>query len=604
MLKRAFLVLFLVFISFSFAKEVEVKELCDAEIDKDKPNLEVVKKQCLLKAKKLEKNGDYSRASWYYLQSGNFKNAIKVRKDIEIYAYITLFYAYIMEGELEKAKRTYAQICYKYTPEDFKSFYIILKKIFPKNKNLENSKSIWKKNCTLRKVSNKSIKSCEREYKKKKPNIHNLKRYCSKAIDFALNNQDPTKAAYYSLLIEELNKSVMTPINTIELYKATSRQYAILAMWYSLRGKNKKAKEMYLKALHKSISQSMHNTIVIENTDRLIINTFKILFKIYPQRTKYLNKGIKTYKAIILNLNKLSSLSKKLQKEKSYKKQIKLLKQIEQLTIDELKIRADRVAFQEQRAILYGKNRDIKNFNIELSKIRKKYMNSIEDYYTTIIEIYSDLNQTDKVKDTYKNYIKVLKNKKNKNNHDYKQIAENYMQIRKYYNAIKYYNKALDEIKKDYKYEDGFEPITGICNDIAKAYIKLHKFHMIPKCYLQNKPYIIKENKTYKENGEETELSNIFHECNTIKGLYSKYWCFLNELKVVEQVLPNAKRLMISYYITLGDITNNYYEDGQRALYFFNKAIELTKELYGDNDRLLVLLYHRIGTVYQGKYTK
>ena len=62
------------------------------------------------------------------------------------------------------------------------------------------------------------------------------------------------------------------------------------------------------------------------------------------------------------------------------------------------------------------------------------------------------------------------------------------------------------------------------------------------------------------------------------------------------------KITLVLLILSLSYSLEHYYEDGKASLYFFNKAVKLVLELYGENDPLLVSFYHRIGTVYHGKF--
>jgi len=50
-----------------YAKVPEARKLCNAEVKKEKPNMQVVKEQCGEIAEYYENEKKYGSASWYYL---------------------------------------------------------------------------------------------------------------------------------------------------------------------------------------------------------------------------------------------------------------------------------------------------------------------------------------------------------------------------------------------------------------------------------------------------------------------------------------------------------------------------------------------------------
>ena len=200
----------------------KTSKICNDEINKDYPNFKIIKKQCYLYARIISKD-DYGKASYYYLVSGNFQNVIKLRRDISSKLFIYIFYAYIMRGKFKEAKKIYQEICNDTDMETFKYYYKNLNKIFPNSENLKKSISIWKKICIANKEeSSKKLYQqkilCDKEYKKRRPNKKRLKRYCKKAMSYSIGDKDFTKAMFYSLLLEGIDKSVKSPIYFTQTY--------------------------------------------------------------------------------------------------------------------------------------------------------------------------------------------------------------------------------------------------------------------------------------------------------------------------------------------------------------------------------------------------
>jgi len=65
-----------------YGKVPEAQKLCDAEVKKEKPNMQVVKEQCSEIAEFYENEKRYDSASLYYLLSGNNDKNIKIIKPI------------------------------------------------------------------------------------------------------------------------------------------------------------------------------------------------------------------------------------------------------------------------------------------------------------------------------------------------------------------------------------------------------------------------------------------------------------------------------------------------------------------------------------------
>jgi CHAT domain-containing protein len=154
MKNKYFLVLLisLIFINLN-AKNIEAKKLCDNEIKKDKPNLEVVKTQCLKTAKFYEEQKSYVNASWYYLVAKeNHYNIKKLAKKAKR-SNNSIFYANIGHSCVLEKKLSFTKIFYKYflmhsdvpwANKVIQDDYKLLFKLYPNKKaELTESLNIW-----------------------------------------------------------------------------------------------------------------------------------------------------------------------------------------------------------------------------------------------------------------------------------------------------------------------------------------------------------------------------------------------------------------------------------------------------------------------------
>jgi hypothetical protein len=91
--------------SLAYADFAESKKICNKEIRKNNPNLELIKKECLITAKEYEKKDNLSDASWYHLLSGDVDYYIKNIENGSITDKASkIAYAYVLKGDLNKAK--------------------------------------------------------------------------------------------------------------------------------------------------------------------------------------------------------------------------------------------------------------------------------------------------------------------------------------------------------------------------------------------------------------------------------------------------------------------------------------------------------------------
>ena len=124
------------------AEESEAKKLCDAEIKKEQPQINVLQKQCMRIALEYEKNKKFERASWYYLMGMQYEHNINSFKDKNIkdqLYLVNIAHSNMLFGNINKSIELYK----KYSKNKSMSFvldmvsreYIILEKIYPQKIN-------------------------------------------------------------------------------------------------------------------------------------------------------------------------------------------------------------------------------------------------------------------------------------------------------------------------------------------------------------------------------------------------------------------------------------------------------------------------------------
>jgi len=127
------------------------EQTCTAEIEKDKPDLNVVKERCLQTAEVYMENEEYGFATWFYLLGGDLDtNLNKVEAKITDNFYMNIGHTYLLMGDFEKAKKIYSKYPWEagedfhYANERMQSDFIILPKLYKDKKdNLEKGLAIW-----------------------------------------------------------------------------------------------------------------------------------------------------------------------------------------------------------------------------------------------------------------------------------------------------------------------------------------------------------------------------------------------------------------------------------------------------------------------------
>lgn len=135
----------------AFAKTNSAKELCDAEVEKDKPNMQIVKKECLITAKEYEAKKEFGTASWYYLLSDKSSYSIKnIESKVKKYfGFSNIAHSYILQNNLAKAKENYTKFLKNseipWANSSIKDDYKLLFKLYPNKKELLNKGlAMWK----------------------------------------------------------------------------------------------------------------------------------------------------------------------------------------------------------------------------------------------------------------------------------------------------------------------------------------------------------------------------------------------------------------------------------------------------------------------------
>jgi len=184
-------------------KDIEAKKFCDSEIKKEKPNKDVLKKECLDSAKYYESQKEYENTSWYYLLAGDYEHNIKIlQSDLKKHkGSLSAFYrnmasSYLLKEDFSQAKIYYKKFLYNteipyantVTQEDFQLF----SKLYPNQKRaIEKGQALWNAIYQpLKKIDRLySLYKQARETKKYKDAITDLSRVIALQKESGLQNR-------------------------------------------------------------------------------------------------------------------------------------------------------------------------------------------------------------------------------------------------------------------------------------------------------------------------------------------------------------------------------------------------------------------------------
>lgn len=217
------------------------------------------------------------------------------------------------------------------------------------------------------------------------------------------------------------------------------------------------------------------------------------------------------------------------------------------------------------------------------------------------VDAYSDKKEYEKVLKYYKKASGIKKSKLGENHIasaiSYNDLAEMYLAMGDYTNALEYYNKTMDFLGKDYS------DIDSLYNNIALVYVALHDHERAWDYFM--KAMAIRETKLGKDHVDTAWIyNNIAMEFEAKLDYNQALDYFSKAQQIIEAVLGR-------YHIEAAWIYNNIalaYEaihNSQMALSYFEKALWI-REIKTIMNLDTATIYENVAEIYHDKqdYTK
>jgi tetratricopeptide (TPR) repeat protein len=325
------LLIFCFLVSNISAKDIGHEALCINEIKKQKPNLEIVKKECLQTAKIYENIKWYGGAGLFYLYSHNNDKNIENYHNFEIEDMFvaTIALSYVIKGDFAQAKKIYLI----YLKEEemplsdkfIQDYFDILFRLYPHHQNnLKRGLALWTEIYKPLKKINTIYPKYEQAIK-----IKNYKK-AIKYLDQIINIQSKSNL--------DLQKKITKNLNTKKsLYESLAYQYNLQAMEYNHKNDYKTALLFFNKSLEVYQDRLDDNLTIVATLYSNIGYTYqeqkdlKNAIKYYKKSLKLNNKIPTPNYNIIAKMNYYIGLMYK--EEKEYENALKYLKK--SLTIKE-----------------------------------------------------------------------------------------------------------------------------------------------------------------------------------------------------------------------------------------------------------------------------
>jgi len=533
------------------------EQACTSEIEKNEPDLKVVKERCLQTAEVYMGSEDYGSASWFYLLGGDVdKNLNEVEAKITDDFYMNIGHSYLLKGDYEKAKEIYAkypwegEVDFHYVDELIQPDFIILPKLYKdKKENLVKGLAIWNEIyepiAKIVKASNayNMVKDDENSTEQ----IHYLEEY----LEYALPFKDKASIGYLAKKEElaELYSSDEQELKSIEIYKelttvyeskyetnsSTKYEYIYMYMLVTIARKYNNLSEYNLSLLYyeKVLSLSLDSNMT--ELPLRINNIYSNIADIYSKTNKEKQALDYHAKAIGYLLENDTENYGRLSKE-----------------------------YLSISTIYYGQkeyNLSIENCNksIELKKEELKDSSdyysdylfyNLEDLYAHLADNYTALKMNEKAKETNGAYIAFMEYEYETH---YKHIAMAYVKSAKrdinssvglesQLKAIKYMKKSV-ETELDYQKEENNEALFNCIFDLKKYIDVLDKNRTnATKSYIEHlESFIEFEEETFL--GEESNAEILEKSYKLLADRYKSIDDDVNFLKYEEKLLKFTDEL-------------------------------------------------------------
>jgi tetratricopeptide (TPR) repeat protein len=598
------------------------EQTCTSEINKDEPNLEVVKERCLQTAEHYMENEDYGSASWFYLLAGEYeKNVDEVEAKITDDFYMNIGHSYMLKGDYEKAKEIYTKYPwatnedFHYSDETIQPDFVILPKLYKEKKeNIDKGLVIWNEIYEpigkIVKASNAYALAKEEENNAKQ--LEHLKEY----IEYAIPFKDKKSIDYMKKKKElaELYSYEGMEAESIDMYKEIvstyetnrSKKFDQIDTILTIAGKYlfiadyNLSLDYYKKALTLSLDSNNTDNLPL-NVDviyRNIADTYKKMNKnkealdYQAKSLKYIEEhDVKNYESLSLVYSNMAEIYY-LQKDynlsiESYTKSIELKK--EELKSSEDYYRSYVFSGLQELHSNLAKNYTALNMSKKAQEIKEEYISFLEYEYETHYKLIAIAN--DELAKSEANAsmslareLKAIKYIKRSVETEWGSLKEeNNEELYKYMATLKGYLYALDKNEtigaKDYiKYVESFEEFEEkvFAGENNNTELLAKSYDFSSKAY--NKASDINKSKIYAHKSVDfmkKTIENPNNDDNSYVSEGSSYAYRFDE-----------------YTYNLWDV---YHSSDSNLTPFINEYFEFKKRHYEEGSEELVSAYETVG---------
>jgi len=397
-------------------------------------------------------------------------------------------------------------------------------------------------------------KLCNIEIVKVKPNIKEIKKYCSKTGNYYFSNNNFESASWYYLLGEEID----TNINLVQKHISPKESFVIYANIghsYILKGDFKKANKLYWKYI---------NIQLQPNID--IEADYKLLYKLYPKYKNKLDIGFKNWKNLYSPLNGLEELYtqyNKYNEQEKYQDAIDSMSRIIQLREQYLDKNNENIST------------DYNNFSLLYS--------SLGDYNTSIKFCLKSLDITKRIFGENDHSTAV----------GYSNLGFLYEKISLYKEAEKNHLNALKIFKK--LYPQGYESISITYNNLGVLYNSMGQYK---KSLLFYEKSLQMDKKLNKKDSEMIIIYNNIGELYSILGNYPKSMeYYYKALEIGIKTYDNNHTNIAISYNNIGQIYE-FMQDFKRSEKFHKKALKIFEEKFGTEHYFTATAHINLGNLY------
>ena len=599
--------------------EKKSEQTCESEIEKDKPNLEIINKRCLQTAEVYMENEEYGSAAWFYLLAGKYeKNIDEVETKITDDFYMNIGHSYLLKGNYEKAKEIYTDypweggLNFRYSDEGMQHDFVTLPKLYSdKKENIAKGLAIW--NEIYEPIGKIVEASNAYNMAEEDDNGKNQIKFLEEYLKYAKPYKEKSSIHYLS------KKKVLAELYSSEyLEKESIAVYEELASFYETNSSNRYAyidtilsiadEYTYIPDYNSSLAyykKALSLTLDTNNSDEQPLDLDVI------------------YSTIASNYSNMNNAKEAIN---YYNLSVKHKDANDYGGLSDIYAHIANINFTQK-----DYNASIENYGKSIV-LKKEELKNSEDYdredvfyalrilYSDLAKKYETLNMNEKSRKTYEEYVSFLEYEYE--NH-YKVIAsacdsmaENEkdanLSLKAELKAIKFSKKSVEKEwgssqeennENLYKYMNGLEDYLSRLDTnesrSAKAYLPYVKSFQT----FQEKVFIGEENNTRllaKSYDFESQAYDKASDMNKSKIYAHKAVEFMK--KNIEEDTENSTYHDIDdYYYHLWSL---HYRSNLDVKSLINDYLIFKKKYYKDDSEVLISAYQSVGNFYYAKSAK